>query len=647
MFTEHLTANLTLGAGSVTSAVASGDVDAFRVSVHAWGFEAEVTFSTWPERGVDTVFPSLSAPGVVSARLEIKSTRTATPAPDPIVVKGVVTSSRVVEHVLDSVSQKPVRRREITIKFADAAQVLWKQHYPCDLGADLALGDMIDRQILEGIQLERSWQRLGLESPIVCLGLGATLDRGADAGASFYDFLIWYVHAHAGVFTYDATANKYTLSDAKPGRGTANLMSAQDAASSRVVAPDGVRHSVRLLDAQATAPTTETLANEDAVAGVTRDVLRRPQTADELTDLKTCETSRLAHASPGPSLEVELARVPTVTCLPGTLVKNPTTHGWTGKTWSGNREWRVFELELDARATGAEETTGLTARLYEASGRVRLELKTDMGQRLPSYREPEYPVRAEGRIVAAGGEETDRRWQVIEDKRTGGSVYTVEVVLWNQKIIVPFVPDQLPGQLFFPAYKKATVLVELSLHSAELVRHLDWGPSVRFAQDTQGDHILLGFDTKSETTIGHTYVDSKPELLVKRFDNGDQQTIHLLEGVLTMKVMEQTSTASALPTYDVTLQVESARGELNGKIGGGVNELSGKAGGAIAGLGGAVGGAAAEVQGELQSTTSDVSSKIDDANGEIDGLKASLAGGAAPAVAAAQSAAAELKAALE
>lgn len=643
MFREQLKLDLSLAAGSATSKVGCGDIERFRLSLHAWGFEAEVTFSTWPERQEDPAFAALSAPGLVSARLEVSSARPPTPAPDPLVAAGIVTHTSVVEHPLEGLSGRPLRRREITIHFADAAQVLWSQHFPCELVADISLGKVIDRQIVEGIELTQSWSRLAEEHPLVCLGLGDD-----PSGASFYDFIVWYAAAHGGSFSFDAQESSYALSAMKPKAGTPGKLPALDVGEVRVVAPPRARHEVRILDGQAVAPTKTTVANDDLVTGLRRDVLVLPPTLLALEAVEAAETARLAAEGPSPHLELELARYPAVSLSPWARVATPATAGWSAKSWAANRSLRVFDYALEghAPATPGDES-GLPERVFELRGRALLESDTDPAQRLPGCRTPSFPIFAEAKVVAAGGEEEDRRWQVLESDPAGGQVYTLDVKLWNAKIVVPFQPDQQTGQLFFPAYKQSTVLAELWLHSARLARHLDWGPGVRFTQDSQGDHILLGFSETSETSIGHEYVDGAPEMVVRRFDKGDLQTIALREGVTTIQVKEEEFSGSTTETFDVSLQVELARGELNGAIGGGMSEVSGQFGAAASGVSGAIGGASTEVQGELQSTSSEVGGKIDEAKAELAQLRSSLSEGSAPVSSAASAASAELMAAVE
>lgn len=642
MFTEQLELGLTLTAGSTTATVGCGDIERFQLWMHAWGFEAELSFSTWPERGDDPAFTALSATPTVVARLEVASARPPTPAPDSLIAQGIVTSSSVVEHALAGVDDRPLRRREITIRFADAASVLWRQHFPCELVADTSLSKVIERQIVEGINLEQAWSILATEHPVVCLGLGVDPE-----GASFYDFLQWYAEAHGGSFSFDAQKSAYSLAAAKPKLGTPANLPRLDVAGARTVAPPRARHELRLLDAQAVSPSKVTVTNEDSVAPIRRDALSRPATPLLFEASEANETARLSAAAPEPHLEVELARFPQVSLSPGARVKTATTAGWSAKAWAANKSLRVFDLELSGQAPASPgDESGLSARLYQVSGLAKLEQETDPSWRGPSYLTPTLTCEAEARVVAVGGEEEDRRWQVGEDDRAGGQVYTLDVILWNAKVVAPFIPDQQTGHLFFPAYKQSTVLVELGLHSARLARHLDWGPSVQLPQDGQGDHILLGFSDATETSIAHDYLDGAPELVLKRFDKGDTQTIALREGVTTLHVEEVEYSGSTSETFDVSLQVEMARGELNGSIGGGMSEVSGKFGGASSELASSISGTSGEVQGELQGATGEIGGKISEAKGELNSLRSSLAEGSAPVSAAAQSASAELKAAI-
>ena len=57
--------------------------------------------------------------------------------------------------------------------------------------------------------------------------------------------------------------------------------------------------------------------------------------------------------------------------------------------------------------------------------------------------------------------------------------------------------------------------------------------------DTQGNHILLGKDDQSQTSVRHVYVDEKPVLNIKRTSDIDTQQIKIEEGRLILETKEE------------------------------------------------------------------------------------------------------------
>jgi hypothetical protein len=650
MFSDLLAIKLTLASGSDTLAIAGGDIESFKVSLHAWGFEARVVFHTWPERSTDSVFAKLNTTTVCKVTLSLAPTWNLPDAPpDPLVVTGILRRTSVVEDAVEAATGRPVRRRRYTIEFEDAAQVYWRQHFPSYLGADMSVSDLVNANLTDGIQLdpEATWATLGLEHPIVFVGLGAAPNE-----ASFYDFVCWYVDTNDGTLTYDTSGNTYALLGAKAtASGTPGTLLAKEVASAEVLAPDRARHDLRLLDATATAATaTTTVTQVDSVTGLHRDVLALPSTSKALDDLKTVETGRLAARTPGPFLRVTFSRFPTITFRTGTFVSPIAGAGWSEQAWLTGRTFRVFDIELEGSSKeDPDSTVNQTTRRYEVEMRADLEVATDTARRLPSYRTPVYPIEVEGKIHAAGGQTGDRRYEITADEKTGISNYTVTVPLWNADIPAPCIPDRLPGHLWFPHWKDQRVLVELALHGARITRTLEHGAGL--TQASQGDQTLLGFSSTSQTQVMHDYEgdgdEKKPVLLVSRTHQGDVQTVRMSPTSIKISVTTDTSQAPLVQTYDVTLQVEMAKGQLKTQIGGSIGDVTGQFSTAASGLGSQIGESTANVQGQLQSTTAEVSTKVTETKGKVDAMKSSLAGGAGPVIGAGQQAVADINAAIK
>jgi hypothetical protein len=223
-------------------------------------------------------------------------------------------------------------------------------------------------------------------------------------------------------------------------------------------------------------------------------------------------------------------------------------------------------------------------------------------------------------------------------------MYKVFVPLWNKEIVVPFIPDQLPGHFYFPAYKNQRVLLALEFQEARISRFLDWGEGTRLPADGQGNHLLLGKDKDSQTSIQHVYVDGKPQLNVKRVQKNDTVTLLVQEGLMSLTVKEVGTATVGAPTFDVTLQVEGAKGELKAAIGGSVAEVSTKFGVAEGVVTGAIGDATSEVVDELDTMEGELNAKMDEAKTELESAAAGVAAAMSAMNAQAAKMIAELKA---
>ncbi len=59
------------------------------------------------------------------------------------------------------------------------------------------------------------------------------------------------------------------------------------------------------------------------------------------------------------------------------------------------------------------------------------------------------------------------------DDDTSLEYYKVYVPLWDLNILTRYIPDFLPGHLYFPLFRDTRILVDLSLHKARVARVLD------------------------------------------------------------------------------------------------------------------------------------------------------------------------------
>lgn len=513
-----------------------------RVAVDLWshGFQAEVEFCTSPHRAADPLFAAFATPALIEVTLSLVNARlTGSATADPIAVAGIVTHKEWAEQTGEvTVSGRPVMHRRYTLRFADPARVLWRQHFPCELHVDKPLKDVIDAQKGAKITITYDWAaELDAERPLVFLPLGLP-----ENAASFYDFVCWFAATRGGVLSYASKTKAYKLSAAKDATGTALPLEPTEVGPVRLEFPETPRASAVVLNSSiAIAAKTAATANASGVAGVRRDFLVRHPVAADVDARAALEEKRLA--ARGHEVVVPFALYPTRTVLPGTLV-DFSHAGFGAAVFTAGKTYRIRELTV--RASSADQDPSpedaVAPRPFAAEVVARLELQAEAWAALPAFVAPRWPARVEGTIVSEQGDEPEETWQAYTDSATSLDRYKVKVPLYKASadvfVYAPFDPNGMPGHLYFPAYKGATVLLAFQLFSVLIEKFLDWRATGRLPQDGQGNHILVGKTPTNRTSLSHTYVEQKPVLLVARLNDKDTQTIELKDGTITIRTKE-------------------------------------------------------------------------------------------------------------
>jgi hypothetical protein len=625
-FRQDLSIVVKLTLAGEAKEVPGGAVSMLSLDLWTYGFRGEIELLLAVETGSDPLADAVAATGLGEIELAVKAKfQPASDPPDPLALKGIILERWIVEESIEAVVDQKVMRRRYRFAFADPMRALWRQHHPCELHAGKTLMEVIEAQKGGKIAVTGEWPgHLDLARPIILLGL-----NGRPGGASFYDFLIWYLDRNFGVLVYDAALDTYAILAAKPEASETRKLDADDVDALEIGFPEVPRHASRVLNGCTEAATkVKEIAFDDAVAGIKRDSLVRTSIPKRFDDRAVIETARLVPRKP--EVRISFARFPTVTFAPGTSVDFSST-SWSKEVFAKGKTYRVRSYSIRGRADASREKAveqlAFADMLLEVD--AVLEDVKDTVPHLPPYTPPEYPVFVEGKVVSAGGGDEDRTWLAADDKDTSISYYKVDIPLWNKKVPALFTGGLFPGHFFFPAWKHERVLVAFDLFTAEIARFLDWAPGARLAQDTQGNHLLPGKRATDETSIRHDYVDEKPELVIQREKAGDTQTISVCEGVLTMLVKAEESQAEAAPKFDVTIQVEQAKGELEMQAGGATAAFSGEVAGAVAGPTAAFAGARDEVGAELDSASSEIDAQAGEIRGQLEGKMAGLEGASA------------------
>ncbi len=636
-FQEELQLELTLTIGGRSFTIPGGQVKHLAVHLANHGFTASVTFWTSLEKKDAPLFTAFQKPDLVQVRLAVSAVDPELDSPPaPLVLQGLVRSRRLVAETHGATKGSDRVFRRYTIEFADAAQVLWRQHRPVELLTDISMQEVLDAHKAT-LQLSYDWAVLRQKQPMLCLALGADAPE-----VSFYDFVLWYVAANNGVWSYDSQKNEYLLADSKPSSGQAAPLGPLRVDNTQVHLPPPIRHGTRVLNALANGPTTAALEQNQAVAGVSHDVMLRTPLTSEAEQRQKLEKTRLQVRQR--QLQVSFKRFPAVDVFPGALLRLEGSL-WPSALTGLDEDMRVLELDLEAHATseGKHDKQQTPSAQYQVLLGVRLESASDPAVTLPPYRTPRYPIHVEGLVHSPGGEPTDRRYLIVEDEKTSLNSFRMTVPLWNQTVSVPAEPIHFPGHFFFPPYKNTRVMVALHFERAELIRFLDWKEGVRTPQDGQGDQVLLGWNKTSQTAMTHDFQDDKPVWRMHRTSGGDTQVVRMGEGHLFIQVKETPSGGSPTPTYDVSPQVQAAKGDLSSAVGGAIGETSAAYQGAMAAVRAKMKSAQAEAKAALSGARAEVGGKVAEAKSGLQGATSRLSQGVSKLSGTAEAAKASLK----
>jgi hypothetical protein len=618
-FQDRLSLELSLTLGSESFSIPGGQVKQLSARLASHGFTASVSFWTRLEKEDAPLHQAFLRPELLRVRLSITGVYDQPDdKPPPLILQGVARTRGFISTPQGVVEGEPHSFRRYTIDFADAAQVLWRQHRPTELHTSKKMSELLEAHRVDPIQLSLDWDVLEAEQPLLCLALGEDAPT-----TSFYDFILWYVQAQGGVWTYDNQEDRYLLTRAKPREGKPVALGGSQVQSVELSLPPVIRHGTRVRNTFAASPTTTALEQPQAVSGVLQDVLLRTPIVTQAEQRETLEKQRLRSSQQ--QLLLTFGRFPSVPAQPGSLLRLEGSI-WPKGLKGADKPQRVRELSLQAASTqpGPEEDSQQATAGYHMALNAVLEPEADPVPSFPHFQRPRYPIYVEGKVHSPGGEETDRIYLLVEDEQNSLLFWRVTVPLWNKIVSVPAQPGHFPGHFYFPPYKNARVLVALHFDHAELHRSLDWGETVRVPQDGQGDQSLLGKNQTSQTAVTHDYQEEKPVWTLHRVSANDLQTVRFSEGNMMIEVKEDPGTPAATPTFDVTPQVEGAKGELASSVGGAIGETTATYQASMAAVSGDIEAANAEASAALEAANAELEGKTSAARSEISGAMGKL-----------------------
>jgi hypothetical protein len=472
--------------------------------------------------------------------------------PIEMLLTGVITSHTVSEHTSYESSDIIVSFREYCIEFSDPAQALWKEHFPIALYTRSSVSDVIKRNSNLLINVKVKSATLSVPQDQIFLALNK--QNRLSERASFYDWLMWRLDETDHVLSYDYSQNIYQILE-RPKRPKPFQVFAADIEKIITTRPLGRFYQETLMNDSARIASTQPILNLLALSP-----LRQDRWFPTPTPLKFQleYAKRLAGFSqPAPSFVVYFKRFPSRPFPPGVgidfhldPIDFPNNKFVIPK--AAKKTNRVFRMQLNLETTEDDvlpKFKGKSTGMFRCSLSVHLQSGRDAEPRLPSYKQPHYPMEVEGIVYAMIGMPGTQIWENQTDFLTGQQYYAIQLPVFGcQQVKTPFVPNQQPGQFFFPAYRKERVLVHVYYDRSELARYLDWRPMNTLPSPVQGNQLMLGQDFTNGAKHTLVYAKDVPEYIIQRQRYSSVQFIRFYQSGIEQKSVVLT------PKVDLAIQ---------------------------------------------------------------------------------------------
>lgn len=541
-FDDRLAVTLTLTIGGTAHAIPGGGVKELALDLRSYGFSGSLAFLVLDDSAhgggfTDDLEPDFLKADLIEVSLQVAVVHVGPADADAdiesISLAGLVTDKSMSEVLFSGPTDTTVLVRRYRISFADPAAVLWTQHYPCQLYTSKSMVDVINDHLGDKITVSFDDSALTEAQGLVFLHL----PRGA--GASFYDFLCWYLDARGGVLAYDYTAASYQIAAAKSDGDTTVQLFGEDLGATEIYFPEVPRYAPVVMNSYAAGTRTESIEQAQAATGIRSDILLRTPISQDVDTAVTLQT-QLA-VIPSYEAHLRFARLPAAALVPGTLVELAAANRWSSESSLVGVTWRVRRLRLRAAAPGGlDRDLQLASTVYRVELAAELEQKAEARIERPPYRAPSYPGLVEGKVVSEQGEDGQKTYQVYRDADTSLDQYQVKVPLWSDQIVTaPLEPIFGSGNIYLPSYRDERVLLALDVHAARIERLLEWRTGAPLSMEVQGEHILFGKSDTSQTSVNHVYDGDNPVLNVRRTNDKDTALIQLKEGTLILQVKEE------------------------------------------------------------------------------------------------------------
>ena len=543
-FSDNIQATLSLTLSSGAYSVPGGNITALSLDIQPWGFSGEITFVVMAYPQTDALYTPFQAAATIPLVLTVGPGNEGSQQSSvvPMTLNGSVVSRSFTEVMANletgtSVSSNPVLYRTYTIGFVDPLKHFWSQHFVQALYTNSTYQTVFSAQATSAFSLTYNWSLLTTSQNQIFVNTGINVPTGKPA--SFYDFLIWFVDQNNGYFYYNYSASNYVLASALPAAPTPIQVASQFVRGVDIALPEINYTQLSVINALSTSPSTQNGTNANAITPLARDYLTICTTPSLFTNEVTLQKARFP--SPVAKATWSYNALPSSMLVPGNAVQFQTTNdNWSAQSYLASKTLTVSRVQLravfDDRFGSVLDNYSATSAPYSINYTVTGLLPGTTNPLLPEYKAPVYPLQVQGLVYSTQGATGTNDYAFVQDSATSTNCYQVTIPLWNnQQVYVPYAPVNMNGQFYFPPYKNQQVLVNLWMGSASIDSYLDWLSYATLPMSGQGNAIVLGQSSTSQTSITHTYTNSIPQLNINRQQSTDTETISIGEGFILLQ----------------------------------------------------------------------------------------------------------------
>lgn len=526
--------------------VLSTHIESVSLDLHSYGFTSTIQLISFDNSDLDELFSPSNVPKVTKAEISFKPVDQK--QTDPLLeLKGLVTKKSVKR--IDLIGEKEQSKKIYEVTFSDCAKVEWEQHFPTNIYVDETMKTIIDEHKTTDISIDYNFPPLEKTHPILAFSLPYKHGASPELQTTFYSFLTWYLQRENGIWSYDYHSHSYAISDKKESDGEPFKIFEDYILPPTYIFPEGLRYNIKTIKHSPTLADVENVVIKDAFEAIRKDSIEPLNPADFLNlhhdEVKSLTTSEEAEVR----LEVtQLFKDFHIDKLiPGALVEfrgNPQEKTWPSDDFYKGQVFRTRALRLRSYKLDVSEKSPTTVEPYRIALTALLEQKTEAFVERPPFNPPSFPFSIHGTVFSNIGDPKQTTYETVPGEEGPQLYYLVTVPLAGEgkKLIVPFIPDFMTGQYYFPFCKGEKVVLSMSFQCAKIERILNWQPLAQLPRGVQGNQIVLASEGADKYTImRHEFEDLKRSVFtIQQSSSSEQsQTVQIQEKDITIAVQEK------------------------------------------------------------------------------------------------------------